>query len=839
LPLRDYDGLTTQEAARRLKAEGANELPSRGRRDLVHIALDVLSEPMFALLLIAAVIYFTLGDLIEAIVLCGFATFSVSIALVQEIRSERVLDALREMTSPRALVVRDGLRKRIPGREVVRGDVIVLSEGDRVPADAWVLEGEDFSIDESLLTGESASVRKRAAPQDEPRPLEPGGEDLPMVFSGTLVVRGQGAARVVATGPKSAIGKIGAALAQIRTETPRLRRETRRIVRVFALAGGVVALTAGTLYGFAQGSWLEGLLSGIAVGMTMLPEEFPLVLAVFMVMGAWRIAQARVLTRRAASIQTLGAVTVLCTDKTGTLTQNRMDVAHIETPGETWNPGEGEPSDAIRHLIHVATLAGLPEPFDPMERAMHDVMRGTGREPEDVFAVRELAHRQGVTPELLAMTQVWRENGKPAVAATKGAPEAVLSLCDIADDERARLLKRTGELARQGMRVLAVAETEATDGAALGHVMAQRFTFRGLLGFADPVRDSVPDAVAECRRAGIRVVMVTGDYPETARAIARQAGLAATAVLTGAEIKDLDDLALRNRVRACDVFARILPEQKLRIIEALKANGEVVGMTGDGVNDAPSLRAAHIGIAMGGRGTDVAREASSIVLLDDDFGSIVQTIRLGRRIYDNLQKAMGYILAVHIPIAGLALLPLAFGAPPILTPAIVAFLEMIIDPACSIVFEAEPEERNVMRRPPRDPHARLLHRELLIESATQGVLALLVVALVYAIVLWEGRPVEDLRALMLVAITLANIALIFSHRSLGFSFDEMFERWNPWLWFGLAGVTVVLGATLIIPEAREIFRLGIAHTNDLVLATALLSALLGFKYWRTATHHAP
>jgi Ca2+-transporting ATPase len=832
--------LTTEEAKRRLSSDGANELPAHGRRDLIGIFRDVAGEPMFALLLIAAVVYFALGDLSEAIVLCAFATFSVSIALVQEIRSERVLDALREMTSPRALVVRDGEKKRIAGREVVREDLIILREGDRVPADAWVLSGDDFSVDESLLTGESAPVRKRAAPKDEPRTIEPGGEDTPAVFSGTLVVRGQAEARVIATGAGSAIGKIGSALAGIQTETPRLRRETARIVRIFGIVGASVALVAGTLYGLAQASWIEGLLSGIAVGMTMLPEEFPLVLVVFMVMGAWRIAQARVLTRRAASIQTLGAVTVLCTDKTGTLTMNRMEVAHLEANGEQWQVDHREPSESIRRLIHIAALAGMPDPFDPMERAIQTVMRDVGHEPDALFAERELAHSQGITPELLAMIQIWRETGRPTVAATKGAPEAVLSLCGVTAAERDRVLARTSELAAQGTRVLAVAEGEVADGAAMKSVAPGKFSFVGLIGFRDPVRESVPDAVRECAAAGIRVVMITGDYPETARAIAKEAGLNASEILTGGELKALDDETLRARLRTCDVFARILPDQKLRIVELLKANGEIVGMTGDGVNDAPSLRAAHIGIAMGGRGTDVAREASSIVLLDDDFGSIVKTIRLGRRIYDNLQKAMGFISAVHIPIAGLALLPLVFGAPPILTPAIVAFLEMVIDPACSIVFEAEPAERNIMNRPPRDPGARLLHGRLLTSSAVQGALALLGVAALYVVVLVDDRPVADIRALMLVTITMVNIALIFSHRSLGASIDEIFGRWNAWLWFGLAGVAAILALTLSIPPVRELFRLGALQPIDVGMAAVtsivLTLVLLVFKNRRTVRH---
>ncbi|MEQ1865526.1 MAG: HAD-IC family P-type ATPase, partial [Micropepsaceae bacterium] len=755
----DAAGLTEHDAALRLARDGPNEIPAIGQRNVLQIAVGILSEPMFALLLGASLIYLALGELTEAVALSLFATFSVSIALVQEIRSERVLAALRDLTSPRALVVRDGRQRRIPGRDVVRDDVMILAEGDRVPADAWLIAGYDLSADESLLTGESAPVRKRPAAHGPVQQLRPGGDDLPCVFSGTLIVRGHGRARVTATGAASEIGKIGSALGQIRVEAPRLQGETRRIVRVFAVVGAVVSVAAGSLYGLARASWLDGLLSGIAVGMSMLPEEFPLVLAVFLVMGAWRIAQARVLTRRAASIETLGAVTVLCTDKTGTLTENKMRLIHAATFDETWDANDETHSPAIQHLLKVATLAGLQEPFDPMERALQDVWRQQDTSLALVFGGRELMEHEGVTPERLAMIQVWREaaNGN-TLSAAKGAPEAIAQMCLLAPDEHASLMRRTGELATRGMRVLAIATSEGDESS------PPRSPFRllGLVGFEDPIRASVPGAIEECRTAGIRVMMITGDYPATAKAIAQKAGIAVAEVTSGDELQRLDADQLRARVKTCDVFARILPEQKLRIVEALKANGEVVGMTGDGVNDAPSLRAAHIGIAMGGRGTDVAREASSIVLLDDDFGSIVETIRLGRRIYDNLRKAMGYILSVHVPIAGLALLPLVFGGPMILTPVLIAFLEMIIDPACSVLFEAEPAERDVMKRPPRAPSERLLNRPLAISSLALGALALLAVGVVFAVAANRDGSDADLRTLVFVALVTTTIGLIFA-----------------------------------------------------------------------------
>lgn len=825
-------GLTEAEAQERLAREGANELPSAGQRSFVRIALEVIGEPMFALLLVATLIYFSLGELSEAAALAAFATVSVSIAVVQEVRSEGVLAALRDLTSPRALVIRDGVQRRIPGRDVARGDLILVSEGDRVPADAWVIDGHDLQADESLLTGESAAVLKRAEPNEPPSQLRPGGDGLPCLFSGTLVVRGHGRAIVTATGPRSEIGRIGSSLSAIQVEAPRLQRETRRIVRQVAVAGIATSLAAGVLYGMARHSWLDGVLSGIAVGMSMLPEEFPLVLSVFLVMGAWRIAKARVLTRRAAAIETLGAVTVLCTDKTGTLTENRMTLVHAEAGADLWQAGL-ELTPATRRLLETATLAGLREPFDPMERALHGVWSGYDRLPADIFEGRELLEHQGLTAERLVVTRVWSDPASGfVIAAAKGAPEAVAKLCKLPQADIATLTKRVNQLAERGIRVLAVAAHH--DGTGVKAALEDRdFELLGIIGFEDPVRASVPGAIEECHQAGVKVIMITGDFPVTAQAIARQAGIPAGEVLAGTDLAAMSKDELRTRLATCQVFARILPEQKLRIVEALKENGEVVGMTGDGVNDAPSLRAAHIGIAMGGRGTDVAREASSIVLLDDDFGSVVRTIRLGRRIYDNLRKAMGYILAVHVPIAGLALLPLAVGGPLILTPALIALIEMIIDPACSVVFEAETEEDDIMQRPPRNPSTNMLDRGLVLSSLTQGALALLTVAFVFLISMVAGMQEADQRTLVLVALVATNLALIMTHRSFGTSFRDALKRPNPVLWYGLGGISVFMTVLLSLPPAREIFRLAPLHPDDLVLSVA---AAVAFMLSAWATH---
>jgi Ca2+-transporting ATPase len=842
-------GLDDAAVRARQTAEGFNELPQPDRRTPLRIVLEVVQEPMLALLLAGGAIYMALGDFKEAVILLVFASLSVVITVVQEARTERVLEALRDLTSPRALVIRDCEHRRIAGREVVRGDILVLAEGDRVPADAVLIEAQDIQTDESLLTGESVPVRK--LPRDATAtdaPQRPGGDDLPYVFSGSLVVRGNGLAEVTAIGPHSEIGKIGQSLGELKTEAPRLQAQTRKLVLVFGTVGAAVSVLAVILYGTLRGGWLDAVLAGITIGMSMLPEEFPVVLTVFMAMGAWRISQARVLTRRAAAIEALGSATVLCTDKTGTLTQNKMTIVELRLPdGNVLRPGDDATPllpAPFEPLLQAGLRAAAPDPFDPMDIAFHALAQSKLHE---IFlqshAARKPVQAYGLRPDLLAMSQAWDIETDAFEIAAKGAPEAIMALCHLDDATRATLAQQIDAMARAGLRVLGVARAEFVGPDWPDSQHDFDFEFLGLVGLADPLRDAVPAAVADCRSAGIRVVMITGDYSTTAVAIARQAGLDAADSISGDELSQMDDAQLAQRLRSANVFARIMPEQKLRIVKALKADGEVVAMTGDGVNDAPSLKAAHIGIAMGGRGTDVAREASSIVLLDDDFASIVRAVRLGRRIYDNLRKAMGFILAVHVPIAGLALFPLLLGYPILLGPIHIAFLEMIIDPVCSLVFEAEGEEQDVMRRPPRDPEQPLFSAALIGWGLIQGLLAFALVGGVYAIGKHAAMPENELRALAFFALVMSIVGLILVNRSFSASLWAALRRPSPVLLIVLALVATTLSLSLLWPAARELFKFGPLHPDDLALtvgaAAAVLVVLEVIKpLWRARIHGA-
>ncbi len=810
-------GLSAAEAATRLAADGPNELAKAGRRSYLKIIAEVLREPMLALLLLGGVAYLLLGDLAEALILLGFATFSVAVTVIQESRTENVLEALRDLSAPRALVIRGGERIRIAGREVVRGDLIIIEQGDRVAADAILIAASDLQADESLLTGESLPVSKTAGSADASESEHrPGGEDQPYLYSGSLIARGSGTALVIATGALSEIGKIGQSLATLDSEAPRLRTETTRIVRIAAIGGGSVAVLVVLLYGLLRGGWIDALLAGIAIGMSLLPEEFPVVLTIFLAMGAWRIGQAGVLTRRASAIETLGSATVLCTDKTGTLTENRMAVAELWTPsGETAAVSADKAlDDAFNAVIDTSILASAAEPLDPMEIAIHAAGRAKDK------PTMTLAHSYGLRPDLLAMTNIWQADGAYTVAA-KGAPEAIAELCRLALSEREKMMAAVDAMAARGIRVLGVARAETTEDAWPESPRDFKFSLGGLIGLADPLRPSVAAAVAECRSAGIRVVMITGDYAATARAIALQAGIADGDVLTGDDLGKLDDAQLAERLKTVTVFARIMPEQKLRIVEAFKVDGEIVAMTGDGVNDAPSLKSAHIGIAMGKRGTDVAREASAIVLLDDDFGSIVTAIALGRRIYDNIRKAMAFIFAVHVPIAGLALLPLVLGLPILFGPIHIALLEMVIDPVCALVFEAERKEKDIMMRRPRPPLERLFSWRMIAWSVFQGVVAFALLGMTFLVATYQGMPAAEVRALTFFGLIASILALILVNRSFSTSLLQALGRGNTALRYVFAAVIAISALIILVPQIQKLLRFGHLRATDLGIAVAV------------------
>lgn len=861
LDLDDIAGLDEREAARRLAADGPNELEEAKPRSMWQIVFEVLKEPMFVLLLVCIVLCFVLQDFTEGGILSLFVFFIIGITIFQERKTERTLDALRGLSAPRAVVIRSGRQVTVPGREVVRGDTVLLKEGDSVPADMVVYWTLNLVVNESLLTGESVPVRKAPASDDDGTELDggegtdgstgmgvPGGEDTPYCFAGTMVAAGKGIGVVRQTGVASHLGQISKRLTELKEEKTPLQREVSRLVVIMTVIGLCVAAAVFLYYGIKRKEWLDGALAAITLAMGLLPEEFPVVLTVFMSLGAWRISRSNVLARRSTAIETLGACTVLCTDKTGTLTMNRMMVQALWDRATDHTFEFVDPADPRERVdeechgvVEHAILSSQRDPFDPMESALWHLSRTGQVDAAHVHMEWEMIREYPLSRELLATSRVYRtqEHQHSYIVAVKGAPEAVADLCHLPPAEFDAVRAKANTFADQGLRVLGVARclfpfgsgndsSDGTTGTTTGTGMESPkttaeeaaaklpaiqhdypFEFIGLVAFVDPIRPAVPDAIQQAYRAGIRVVMITGDYPGTARAIGEKIGLrplGAAHIVTGEQLTAMDDATLRERAQHTTIFARVVPEQKLRIVQAYKALGEIVAMTGDGVNDAPALKAARIGVAMGQRGTDVAREAAHLVLLDDDFSSIVRAVRLGRRIYDNIQKAMAYIIAIHVPLAGVVLFPVLLGWEPIFRAVHIVFLEMVIDPACSVILEAEGEEPDVMDRPPRDTRRSMVSLPTFLVALLQGAAILIaaMLAFYYAQVAADWS-IPQARALSFGIVICANICLILEDRSWELWIGRVLQRENQALWIVFAIVFPVLFLALFTPGVNRLF----------------------------------
>ncbi len=802
-------GLTAVEAARRLALHGPNELPRHEHRTLPRIIRGVFTEPMFLLLIGAAVVYLLFGSLAEGVMMILFAGVSIGLVVLQEYRGEKSLEALLAFAAPTARVLRDGAELVIPAREIAPGDALLVFEGELIAADGRLRQGSSIRVDESLLTGESIPVRKSVSADGFDRGMAmPGGEDQPYVFAGTLMVGGSGLVEVEATGANTRTGRIGLSLASISAEPTPLQRSIAGIVTLFGGLAFVASVILVALFGWRTGNWLEGLLSGLALAMAMVPEEFPMVLAIFTVLGARRLARIDVLARHAAAVETLGAVSVLCVDKTGTLTENRIVLeALLADGGELFGAAEAEAGDLtepLSSLLVAARRASDSSSADPIDRAVRTA------------AERLLAHDTGgerlerdypLTPERLAVVRATIDDDQSRRIAAKGAPEAVARLCRLEGAARERIMAEVGRLAGEGLRVLAVAEGASRDATLPDDPAELSFRHLGLIAFEDPLRPSVPAAVAEARKAGVTVVMITGDHPATALAIARKAGIATQdGVLTGGDLEAMDEAELARALRSTRVFARIMPEQKLRLVTAFVASGAVVAMTGDGVNDAPALKAAHIGIAMGARGTDVAREAADLILLVEEFDRMIAGIRLGRRIFDNLRKVLLYVTAAHAMIVGLALAPLILGLPPILFPVHVVVIELVIDTTCSLAFERAPAERDLMRRGPRPIDEPIIGPALVAVGLLQGAMVFAAAFAVYLAALDRDVSAEAARSLAFVAMIAGNLTLVRVNMARGWTLPRLLERGQRVTWAILAVAATITAAAVLAPPVAEIFR---------------------------------
>lgn len=815
-------GLSEKEVRKKQKKFGYNELPTKEKKSFLKLLFGLMTEPMIFLLLATVGIYFILGDRNEALLLlCSFFGI-IGIELYQETKTEKSLEALRNMASPISDVIREGKKVTIPGREVVVGDIMLLCEGSRVPADAKLISAVNLKVDESLLTGESISVEKHLRELTDYRTNS--------VFSGTMVVSGHAVAEVTDIGKDTEIGHIGSSLKSIEIEKTLLQKEVNKVVKFVAALAITASLLLTLIFFVVRQDLLQGLLAGLTLAIAVLPEEFPVVLAIFLTLGAWRLAKNNVLARRAHTIETLGSASVLCVDKTGTLTENQMTIsAIINGKGELFeNDLEGQ-----KEIIKYGVLASQKNPYDPMEEAFINQGRQAFGDIDDVYKGKNIIKEYSIDSKSLSVVHVWGDDKKPSHIALKGAPEAVFELCGMSAANQKTVKKDVVRLASQGLRVIGIAKGELTDELPKNRKDI-KYEYLGLVGLIDPIRKEVYSAVNMCQQAGIKIVMITGDYPETALNIAKKIGLDSSKVLTGSEFEALSTEERKKAAREVSVFSRVSPANKLTIVSALKSCGEVVAMTGDGVNDAPALKAAHVGVAMGKNGTDVAREAASIVLMDDNFVSIVKGIRLGRRIYDNLQKAMSYIISVHIPIAFLSLLPALFKWPLVLFPAHIVFLEFVIDPSCTVIFENEKESKDIMNRPPRKLSAPIFSKRMVIGSVVQGLFVSIIVMAAFSILIQMGWDEDKARGMTFLILVVANIFLI-----LGISgrqaFSDVIRRENVAMLAILSATVVSLVLVFSIPLLRELFHFGVLEFDEVTLGVAIgaLSVLgiLPIKYF--------
>jgi Ca2+-transporting ATPase len=804
------NGLSHKDAVSKQLIFGKNILPSEKQLSGLTLFLKALREPMSILLLACSTIYVLLGDTKEGWMLFLGAVLTVALNFFQSFRTHRALQALKNLTSPRTLVIRDNQQIRISSQELVPGDLVLLSEGDRIPADASLISTNHFSVDESLLTGESFPVIKSA--QSE--------EMSPNILAGTQVLSGRGQAIVRQIGTRSQMGKIGTVLSSNNEKETHLQRALKVLIKNLFLISLMFLAFVVLSFGLIQKDWLNAFLLGLSTSIAMVPEELPVVLTIFLAVGAWKMAQYRVLTRRVAALENLGAVSALCVDKTGTLTQNTMAIKTVSFQERSLSLNDSPMPEEFHALIEYGVLASHLDPFDPMEKAIVSTLEKYLRETEHVHKNWSLVREYPLTDELKAMACVWESsNSESYTIAVKGAPEAIFDLCHFNAKETTLLTEKVQSLAMEGLRVIAVARSTFTPTTNLPS-KTHDFTFEylGLLGFEDPLRSTVPEALRLCWKAGIKIFVLTGDFPTTALKIAQQAGFPSdTPSFLGQETSAFTDDKLSRVLASNAIISRMSHADKLILVKKLQSLGETVAMTGDGVNDAPSLKQADIGIAMGKRGTDVAREASDLILLDDDFSEIVTAIAMGRKIYHQIRTAMAYIFSLHIPLGALTLLPIFLKWPILLEPIHLVFLQLIIDPSCTIALSTITTHSDLMSEPPRQTKKEIFDRRFFKSGLIRGILALIISVAVPLLLNFYQKDILLIRSYTFLTLTGSILGLLFGN--LPRRLEHVKQNLS---WITVFMTTFCLLAMLFrLPGLRESFHLIVVPLPEAFLALSL------------------
>lgn len=828
-------GLTSTRAKELQEQFGKNELTPEKKESFIHKILEVLSEPMFMLLIVAAIVYFILGEPRDGSIMLVFVLGIISIDVIQEWKTDKTLKALKNLSAPRIKVIRDGVEKPINSTDLVPGDLMIISEGVKIPADGEIIIYSDLCVDESSLTGEAEGVWKVNAQNADSEGNDYWRKDY--CYAGTLVTQGSATVIVDKIGALTEYGKIGMDVASAPDRPTPLQKQTGKLVKLCAgIAAVLFALVSGITYlnipdHVFKDRIIESILSGITLAMAMIPEEFPVILTVFLSMGAWRLAKKQSLVRKLPAVETLGAVSVLCVDKTGTITMNQMTVR------ETWSVN----NDTDR-LCEVMGMGCEISAYDPMEKAMLSHCESLNLTKDFLFS-GELISEYPFTNEAKMMGHVWKRRDGIIIAA-KGSPERILKLCILSDDERKIAEEKVLEMSQTGLRVIAVAEMLLDDYESIPAALQDcNLKLCGMVGLADPPRESVKEDIKNCTKAGVRVVMITGDNGITASSIAKQIGMPnSDRIITGDELNQMSDDELRNKIRDVSIFSRVVPEHKMRIVQTLKDIGEVVAMTGDGVNDAPALKYADIGISMGKRGSEVSREASDLILLDDNFSTIVDTIKDGRRIYDNIRKAVGYVFTIHIPIAFASLLAPLLGIKPtllMLLPLHVVLLELVIDPTCSIVLERQPAEKDIMERAPRNTNEKLLTMKILTKSIIQGLVIFAASFGIYlAIIRNNTENTTIARTMGLSVILLSNVFLVQVNSSnIDFAFRSFVRLIRDKVMWAVNIGTIVLLLIMVYSPLNTFLKLAPLSLSQLLLVIGIsIAAVMWYEFVKLAKH---
>lgn len=805
----DIKGLTEAQVAESKRKYGTNKLEYRKKNGLLEALKSIIKEPMVILLLVASCIYFITGNIEDGIFLSAAIVLVSAIALFQDFRSRRALEKLKEFTQPTAKVIRDGLVQEIKNENLVMGDSLLVEEGTFIAADGIIVHANDFSVNESILTGESMAVYK-----DET-------QEAASVYRGTTVASGSAIATITAIGHQTRLGQIGKSMEIIPDEKTPLEIQINRFIKKMVGVGAVILIIMWGINFFRTHDALDSLLKALTLAMSILPEEIPVALTTFMALGAWRLMKMGIVVKQMKTVETLGSATVICTDKTGTLTENRMALAKIFVKGSAEASVATDTAvPANKDLIRWAMWASEPAPFDPMEIALHTAYAQTAT--VDERAEYTLIHEYPLGGKPPMMTHIFENKAGERIIAAKGAPEALMAVSRLTDTEKRQIEANMHSLATDGYRVLAVGEATFTGNDFPAQQQEFRFEFKGLLAFYDPPKKNIRTVLENFHSAGIEVKIVTGDNAATTAAIARQVGFRyPEKSITGDELMKLTDAELQEKVMDTYLFTRMFPEAKLKIINALKAQKQIVAMTGDGVNDGPALKAAHIGIAMGKKGTEIAKQAASLILLEDDLSKMVNAVAMGRKIYANLKKAIRYIISIHIPIILTVFIPLALGwvYPNIFSPIHVILLELIMGPTCSIIYENEPMEKNTMTQKPRPFTDTFFNLKELTTSIVQGLVITAGTLTVYRYCVYQGFGETITRAMVFSTLISANLFLTLVNRSFYYSIFVTSRYKNVLVWI-IVAITVGISALLLfVPPLTRFFQFG--HLDAAQLATSI------------------